>query len=95
MKSKLIKRLEKITDEYGTLHDESCDDNSENGSYDGCDCAMSEMVKEIAVSIQSLIEEIIPEKKDNSYKGKVLKVAEAEGFNECREQTLKNLKELL
>lgn len=40
--------LEKITDEYGQLHEEKCDLNNEDGSFDGCDCAMKSLVKEVS-----------------------------------------------
>jgi len=41
-------KIEEITDEYGALHEPDCDLNSENGSYDGCDCAMKGMIAEVA-----------------------------------------------
>ena len=40
--------MEKITDEYGQLHEENCALNDEGGSFDGCDCAMNSLVKEMA-----------------------------------------------
>ena len=43
----IIEELEKITDEYGQLHETNCDLNAEGGSYNGCNCAMKSLVKEI------------------------------------------------
>ena len=37
-----------IASKYGQLHEENCGENNEDGSDDGCDCAMSELVNEIA-----------------------------------------------
>ena len=39
--------IEKITDEYGQLHELNCALNDEGGSFDGCDCAMKSLVKEL------------------------------------------------
>lgn len=39
--------IEKITDDYGQLHKEECDLNSEGGSYEGCDCAMRGLVEQV------------------------------------------------
>ena len=46
---KTIEEFEKITDEYGQLHEENCDLYTEDGSYDGCNCAMRNLVGELAV----------------------------------------------
>jgi hypothetical protein len=43
--------IEKITDDYGQLHEQNCSLNNEEGSDDGCDCAVKEMVKEVITRI--------------------------------------------
>lgn len=42
-----IEEIEKITDEYGQLHETDCDLNSEDGSFDGCTCAMKSLSNEV------------------------------------------------
>jgi len=43
-----IEKIQKITDEYGQLHEEGCEINDEGGSFDGCDCAMKSLSEEVA-----------------------------------------------
>jgi antitoxin component HigA of HigAB toxin-antitoxin module len=47
------KGITKITDEYGQLHEEECELNSEDGSYDGCTCAMKELGKDLTNLLES------------------------------------------
>ena len=39
--------IERITDEYGKLHEMSCSLNFEDGSDNGCDCDMKSLVNEL------------------------------------------------
>lgn len=39
--------IDKITDDYGQLHEKDCDLNNEDGSFDGCTCAMKSLSNEV------------------------------------------------
>ncbi len=43
--------IEKITDEYGQLHEEDCELNQEDGSDDGCTCAVKNMTEDIVRAV--------------------------------------------
>lgn len=45
------KDIENITDEYGQLHEENCELNSEGGSFDGCTCAMKSLSDELVTRL--------------------------------------------
>jgi len=46
-------QLDSIAAEYGQLHEAQCDLNSEDGSDDGCTCAMSGLVSEVFAAHQA------------------------------------------
>ena len=53
-----IEKVQKITDEYGQLHEEGCDLNSEDGSFDGCDCVMKALSEEVAELLTQQLTEL-------------------------------------
>lgn len=54
-------QLNGISDEYGQLHEEQCDLNSEDGSDDGCTCAMSGLVSEVLAAHQATTDQRVAE----------------------------------
>lgn len=46
-KDSIKDKIEKIYEDYGQIHEEKCELNFEDGSYDGCTCAVKDMVKEL------------------------------------------------
>ncbi len=42
-----MEEIKKIYEEYGQLHEEFCELNYENGSFDGCTCAVKTMVEDL------------------------------------------------
>ena|SRR3990167_1706699 len=53
-----IEKVQKITDEYGQLHEEFCDLNNKDGSFDGCDCAMKFLSEEVAKLFTQQLDEL-------------------------------------
>lgn len=47
----LYEKIEKITDDYGQLHTDDCPLNYEDGSDNGCECAVKSMTKEIVETV--------------------------------------------
>jgi len=43
----LKEEIEAITDDYGQLHEDECDLHNEDGTEDGCTCAVKGMTREI------------------------------------------------
>ena len=71
-----IDKVQKITDDYGQLHEEGCDLNSEDGSFDGCDCAMKSLSEEVAAlltqqrdELKEKCDEIVNDEKKYYWKG--------------------------
>lgn len=58
--------LEKIAGDYGQLHEEQCDLNAEDGSVDGCDCAMSGLVSEVFAAHQAAVDQRVAEARINA-----------------------------
>jgi hypothetical protein len=48
-------------EEYGELHNEDCDVNSEGGSFDGCHCPNMELIKHFieAYVIEKMLADIL------------------------------------
>ena len=92
--------IEKITDEYGQLHEDECELNDENGSFDGCTCAIKDMVEEINAVWKEKLKSLVPREKTEGELNVSHKhdsdVTEWEVYiyNTCREEMLKNINEL-
>lgn len=43
--------IKKIYEEYGQIHEDTCELNSEYGSDDGCTCAVKSMIVEIVTKL--------------------------------------------
>lgn len=61
MTTDYIKDWEEELEEFGMLHNEDCDVNDEDGSYDGCHCANMEGLKAF---IRTLISQVKAEERE-------------------------------
>ena len=52
MTYKTSKKIVEIYEDYGLLHEKGCELNDEDGSFDGCTCAIKEMAQEIIHQIR-------------------------------------------
>ncbi len=64
-------KIEEITGEYGYLHQEDCDINNEGGSYEGCNCAMKNMIKEVVEFVVEFLSHDITFKNEEQRKSAV------------------------
>lgn len=55
IKKELLETVNKITEEYGSIHKAHCPLNDENSDYP-CDCVVRFMVKEVVETVSALFE---------------------------------------
>ena len=58
VKNDMKEKIQEIYEEYGQLHEEECELNDEDGSFDGCTCAVKVMVEEIVKLLSDTNEKV-------------------------------------
>ena len=70
----LKEQIEKITEDYGQLHEEGCDLNDENGSDYGCTCAVKAMVSNVSEAIIEYLSHDICDNKIQGQREEIVKM---------------------
>ncbi len=47
MKNPFQELIEQIIGDFGAIHEDNCDLNTEDGAFDGCDCAVNTVADDI------------------------------------------------